>query len=85
MESHTNKLKIKQIKKHFFTTFQRNVSVKIDSQTNRLIGLPDEWADIFKKNNIDTTLNANQLKPIFKAYERSVHRKGFQIILLSFK
>ena len=56
--------------------FQRNVSVKIDTETNRLVGLPQEWLDIFKKNNIDTTLDANQLKPIFKAYERSVQRKG---------
>ena len=56
--------------------FQRNITVKIDSQTNRLVGFPPEWEEILKKNGITTTLDTNSLQPIFKAYERAVGRKG---------
>ena len=59
--------------------FQTNISVKVDTQTNRLVGLPPEWADIFEKNAIDSIMDTDKLKPIIRAYERSLRiyeRKG---------
>ena len=51
---------------------KRNVHVKIDMKTGGLVGLPLEWEEIFKKNGIQTTMDVNNLTPIFKAFERSL-------------
>ena len=63
--------------------FQTCISVKIDTQTNCLVGLPPEWTDIFKKNGIDPIIDTHKLTPIFKAYERSLRiheRKGLPFV-----
>jgi hypothetical protein len=46
--------------------FKTNLSVKIDKQTNCLVGLPSEWEETFRLNKLD---------PIFGSI-RNRERKG---------
>ena len=55
--------------------FKSNLSIKIDKQTNRLVGLTSEWKEAFRLNGIDLTIDSPKLNPIFRSL-RNCERKG---------
>ena len=55
--------------------FKKKLSIKIDQQNNRLVGLPSEWEETFRLNGIDLTIDSPKLNPIFRSL-RNCERKG---------